>query len=121
MFGSLGGAELLFILVLALLLFGPRKLPQLGRSLGRALAEFRSTSYEFRSNLEREVELDRLKETRSELSATAREITHGMRGAAAAAGRSTPGAAAIPPARPEGESEADPRPRPADDEAATES
>ncbi len=56
--GSLGGAELLMILVLALLLFGPRKLPQIGRSIGRALSEFRSVSNEFRSSLEHEVALE---------------------------------------------------------------
>jgi TatA/E family protein of Tat protein translocase len=56
MFGSLGGSEFLLIAVLALLLFGPRKLPQIGRSLGRALAEFRGATHEFKASLEREVD-----------------------------------------------------------------
>ena len=58
MFGSIGGMEFVLIAVLALLLFGPRKLPQLGKSLGRALAEFRSATQEFKTNLAREVELE---------------------------------------------------------------
>ena len=44
--------------MLALLLFGPRQLPQIGKSIGRALAEFRGATHEFKSSLEREVELD---------------------------------------------------------------
>jgi len=51
----IGVSELLFILLLALLLFGPRKLPELGRSLGRALAEFRRASSELRATIENEV------------------------------------------------------------------
>lgn len=62
MFGSIGGPELLLILLLALMLFGPRRLPQIGRGLGRALAEFRSVSNEFKANLEREVDREQLKE-----------------------------------------------------------
>lgn len=73
-FGTIGGPELILILVLALLLFGPRKLPQIGRSLGRALAEFRGATNELRSTLEREVELDELRQTQQELSSTGREI-----------------------------------------------
>lgn len=73
MFGSLGGGEILLILVLALLLFGPRKLPGLGRTLGRALAEFRGASNEFRASLEREVRMEELREARSELDGAVRE------------------------------------------------
>jgi len=51
----IGVSELLFILLLALLLFGPRKLPELGRSLGRGLAEFRRASSELRATIENEV------------------------------------------------------------------
>jgi TatA/E family protein of Tat protein translocase len=65
MFGSLGGPEVLLIFVLALLLFGPRKLPEIGRMLGRSVAEFRKATNEFRSTLEREVQVEELKEIRS--------------------------------------------------------
>lgn len=53
--GTIGVPELLFILVLALLIFGPRKLPELGRALGRGLAEFRRASNELRDTIEEEV------------------------------------------------------------------
>jgi TatA/E family protein of Tat protein translocase len=55
---SLGGTELLFILVIALIFFGPRKLPQLARSMGKGLAEFRKASDDFKRTWEREVELE---------------------------------------------------------------
>ncbi len=53
--GSLGFSEMLFIFVLALLIFGPKKLPELGRSIGKGLAEFRRASAELRGSLEREM------------------------------------------------------------------
>ncbi|HEY7412822.1 MAG TPA: twin-arginine translocase TatA/TatE family subunit [Vicinamibacteria bacterium] len=59
MFGPLGGPELLLILVLALIVFGPRKLPEIGRSMGRMMAEFRKASNEFRRTLEDEVEAEK--------------------------------------------------------------
>jgi len=55
MFGSLGGPELLLILLLALLIFGPRKLPEIGRTVGKSLAEFRKASADFKMSLEHEV------------------------------------------------------------------
>jgi Tat protein translocase TatB subunit len=55
---SLGNSELLLILVAALIFFGPRRLPQLGRQLGRSLAEFRRASEDFKRTWEREVNLD---------------------------------------------------------------
>lgn len=51
----IGVTELLFILLLALLLFGPKKLPELGRSLGRGLAEFRRASTDLRATIEDEI------------------------------------------------------------------
>jgi sec-independent protein translocase protein TatA len=47
--------ELVVILVIALIIFGPRKLPELGRSLGKTLAEFKRTSNELRTTLEDEI------------------------------------------------------------------
>jgi sec-independent protein translocase protein TatB len=55
---SLGNTELLLILVAALIFFGPRKLPQLGRQIGKSLGEFRRASDDFKRTWEREVNLD---------------------------------------------------------------
>ena len=67
MFGSVGMPEMLIILVIALIIFGPRKLPELGRSLGKSLAEFKRASNELKSTLEEEI---RLEEQRSALDAS---------------------------------------------------
>jgi sec-independent protein translocase protein TatA len=53
--GSIGAPELIIILVVALIVFGPKKLPELGKSLGKGLAEFRKASSELRSTIEQEV------------------------------------------------------------------
>ena len=58
---GIGSAELLFILVIALIFFGPRKLPQLARSMGKGLAEFRKASDDFKRTWEREVALESAK------------------------------------------------------------
>jgi TatA/E family protein of Tat protein translocase len=59
MFGTLGGPELVLILVLALIVFGPRKLPEIGKSMGKMLAEFRKASHEFQRTIEDEVEAEK--------------------------------------------------------------
>ena len=58
MFGSLGMPELIVIFVIALVVFGPRKLPELGRSLGRGIAEFKKATNELQSTLEQEINAD---------------------------------------------------------------
>jgi TatA/E family protein of Tat protein translocase len=55
---SLGSTELVFILIMALVFFGPRKLPQISRSLGKNLAEFRRASEDFKRTWDREVSLE---------------------------------------------------------------
>jgi TatA/E family protein of Tat protein translocase len=62
MFGSIGMPELIIIFVIALIIFGPRKLPELGRSLGRSLSEFRRASNELRSTLEEEIRVEEQRE-----------------------------------------------------------
>lgn len=59
---SLGSIELLFIAIMALVFFGPRKLPQLSRTLGKNLAEFRRASEDFKRTWEREVALEEFKQ-----------------------------------------------------------
>jgi len=59
MFGNLGFTELLFIFVIALIFFGPRKLPELGRSLGETLAGFKRASEDFKRSWEEEVEVEK--------------------------------------------------------------
>ena len=60
MIGSLGAPELLFILVLALLVFGPRKLPEIGRTLGRAMGEFRRATSDLKRTLDVELSTEEL-------------------------------------------------------------
>ena len=58
MLGSIGMPELIIIFVIALIIFGPRKLPELGRSLGRSISEFKRASNELRSTLEEEIKVE---------------------------------------------------------------
>jgi len=57
--GSLGMPEILVILVIALIIFGPRKLPELGKTLGQSLAQFRRASEDFKRQWEDEVAIER--------------------------------------------------------------
>lgn len=84
MFGSLGLPELVLIFVVALLLFGPRKLPEIGRTVGKALGEFRRASNDLRRTVEEEVAVEDLRQ----------------------AGRELQDAASIPPATPPADDEA---------------
>ncbi len=54
--GPIGFQELILIFVVALLVFGPRKLPELGKTLGKALAEFRRASNDIKHSIEKELE-----------------------------------------------------------------
>jgi sec-independent protein translocase protein TatA len=58
MFGSIGMPELLIIMVIALMIFGPRKLPELGRSLGKSIGEFKRASNELRNTLDEEIRVE---------------------------------------------------------------
>jgi sec-independent protein translocase protein TatA len=72
MFGSIGMPELIIIFVIALIIFGPRKLPELGRSLGKSLAEFKRASNELKSTLEEEI---RFEEQQQKVEAS-RPVSH---------------------------------------------
>ncbi len=65
MFGSIGMPELIIILVIALIIFGPRKLPELGKSLGKSLNEFKKASLDLQNTLESEIKIEEQKETQA--------------------------------------------------------
>lgn len=69
MFGSIGPAELVLIFVIALLVFGPKKLPEIGRSVGKALREFKKTSEEIKGRIEEEIEASEIKDIRKDIRA----------------------------------------------------
>jgi TatA/E family protein of Tat protein translocase len=68
MFGNIGFPELLIILAVALLIFGPKKLPEVGRSIGKALREFRKTSDEIKEKIEEEIQVDEFKDIKEEFN-----------------------------------------------------
>ena len=57
--GNLGWAEIMIVLVIALIVFGPRKLPELGKTLGQSLAQFKRASEDFKRTWEAEVETEK--------------------------------------------------------------
>ena len=61
MFGSLGFPELMLIFVVALIVFGPRRLPDIGRSIGKALGEFKRATNDLKTTLEEEVRTEETK------------------------------------------------------------
>ena len=67
--GQLGFQELLVIFIIALLVFGPKKLPELGKSLGKGLREFKRATNELKSSWD-----DQLKDAENEISSTAKEF-----------------------------------------------
>jgi TatA/E family protein of Tat protein translocase len=61
MFGSIGPAELILIFVIALLVFGPKKLPEIGRSIGKAMREFKKSTEEIKEKFEEQIRADEFK------------------------------------------------------------
>jgi sec-independent protein translocase protein TatA len=65
--GSLGMQEIIVIFIIALIIFGPRKLPELGKTLGKGLAEFKKASNDLKKTWEDEVQLEKTKEEVSQV------------------------------------------------------
>ncbi len=88
MFGSLGMPELVIIFVIALIVFGPRKLPELGKSLGKSLAEFKRASNELRNSLEEEIRVEEERERKpAPAPVAATPVAGGQRGGRHRSGR----------------------------------
>ena len=91
MFGTLGGPELFLIFVVALIVFGPRKLPEIGKSLGKMMGEFRRASNEFRSTIENEVEAEKIRESMRIEPPKVEPVAPGDRRAGGSVTRGSPG------------------------------
>jgi len=83
MFGSIGPAELILIFVIALLVFGPKKLPEIGRSVGKALREFKKTSDEIKGRIEEEIEASEIKDIRKDIQSGMNDLRTSVSQAAA--------------------------------------
>lgn len=106
MFGSIGMPELILIFVVALLVFGPKKLPEIGKSIGKGLAEFKRASDELKKTIEQEIEqgkneVSTVREQVASIPASLRSAAS-LEGNPAPAGESagSPVSAAIPGAEP---------------------
>jgi len=79
MFGNIGFPELLVILIIALLVFGPKKLPEVGRSIGKALREFRKTSDEIKEKIEEEIHAEEFRDIKEEINKQVEEDEEGQK------------------------------------------
>ncbi len=98
MFGSIGMPELILIFVVALLVFGPKKLPEIGKSIGKGLAEFKRASDDLKKTIEQEIE-----QGKTEASAVKEQVAgvfprEAPSFAEASEGKPAPSASAPPPA-----------------------
>lgn len=96
--------ELLIIMGVALIVFGPRKLPTIGKTLGKTVREFRSQSQQLRNTLEREVQMEEFRQARQEVAGLGRDLGKGLdpdaRPQPSSSGPSGPAAAPSKPAEP---------------------
>jgi len=116
MFGTLGGPELFLIFVVALIVFGPRKLPEIGKSLGRMMSEFRRASNDFRSTIESEVEAEKIRDS---MRIEAPRASTPAKDPSPPASDSSPAQSPEEPAPEAKDAPADPDGSPASEEAAT--
>lgn len=93
MFGSLGVSELLLIFAVILIVFGPRRIPEIGKTLGKALGEFRKATDDLKNTIEREVRLEELKTVAPDIRASVNSIS---RNAVSVFDPSTPDPASSP-------------------------
>ena len=73
MFGNIGLPELIFIMVIALLVFGPKKLPEIGRTIGKAVREFKKSTDEIKDKFEEQIRAEEFKSLQDDLKKDLRE------------------------------------------------
>lgn len=75
MFGNIGFMEMMIIMVIALLVFGPKKLPEVGRSIGKAMREFKKSTDEIKDRFEEQIRADEFKSIRDDIQKDIKDIT----------------------------------------------
>jgi len=80
MFGSVGPTELILIFIVALLVFGPKKLPEIGKSVGKAIREFKKASDEIKGRIEDEINASEIKDVGRDLQSGVNTLREGIRG-----------------------------------------
>ncbi|MBN1938960.1 MAG: TatA/E family twin arginine-targeting protein translocase [Candidatus Aminicenantes bacterium] len=74
MFGNIGLPELMIIMILALLVFGPKKLPEIGRTIGKAVREFKKSTDEIKDKFEEQIRVDEFKSLKDDLNGLKKDI-----------------------------------------------
>jgi len=95
MFG-LGVPELILIFVVALIVFGPKRLPEIGRMIGKTLAEFKKATDELKNTVEREVRLDELRQITPSITAPLESVSRTEPAVAAEPAHAAEGSGATP-------------------------
>jgi TatA/E family protein of Tat protein translocase len=80
MFGSIGPTELILIFIIALLVFGPKKLPEIGKSVGKAIREFKKASDEIKGRIEEEIQASEIKDIGKDLQSGVNSLRDGIKG-----------------------------------------
>ncbi len=73
MFGNIGLPEMIFIMVIALLVFGPKKLPEIGRTIGKAIREFKKSTDDIKEKFEEQIRVEEFKSLQDDLKKDLRE------------------------------------------------
>jgi TatA/E family protein of Tat protein translocase len=80
MFGSVGPTEIILIFIIALLVFGPKKLPEIGKSVGKAIREFKKASDEIKGRIEDEIKASEIKDIGKDLQSGINSLKEGIQG-----------------------------------------
>jgi len=79
MFGNIGLPEMMVIMAIALLVFGPKKLPEIGRSIGKALREFKKSTEEIKDKFEEQIRVDDFKDIQNDIKKGLSEDEEGQK------------------------------------------